>query len=307
MKLCEVFRTGNHTDSKGNKKDWTKEDLDKIVYQFENVHKDAPICVGHPKSSTPAYGWVDKVKRIGEKLYVSFKDVLPEFKEACEKGMFKNRSISLDGDLNIRHIAFLGGQAPAIKGLEQFCFEDGENLQDIEIVDFSDIEDEEQAKNDKEIEEKEKKRMETIEELQVQLSEKNDEIAKLQKRIAEDELAKKTKDFEDFCDTAIAEGHILPKHKESIVNILSACDKVETFNFADAGEKNAVDTVKELVNSLKIMNFEEVATEEDAKKKEEPRDFSDSNAQEIAKELQRIQKEENLSLKEAYAKINTPK
>ena len=149
--------------------------------------------------------------------------------------------------------------------------------------------------------------METIEELQVQLSEKNDEIAKLQKRIAEDELAKKTKDFEDFCDTAIAEGHILPKHKESIVNILSACDKVETFNFADAGEKNAVDTVKELINSLKIMNFEEVATKEDAKKKEEPRDFSDSNASEIAKELQRIQKEENLSLDEAYSRFNTPK
>lgn len=306
MKLCEVFKTGKHTDSRGNKKDWTIEDLDKIVYQFENVHKDAPICVGHPKSNTPAYGWVDKVKRIGEKLYVSFKNVLPEFKEAHEKGLFKNRSISLDKDLNIRHIAFLGAQAPAIKGLEPFCFEDSEDLQNIEIADFSDI-DEEQAKKDKEIEEKEKKRMETIEELQVQLSEKNDEIAKLQKQIAEDELARKTKDFEDFCDTAIAEGHILPKHKESIVNILTACDKVETFNFADDGEKNAVDTVKELVNSLKIMNFEEVATENDAKSQDEPKDFSDSNAQEIAKELQRMQEEENLSLKEAYAKINTPK
>ena len=55
------------------------------------------------------------------------------------------------------------------------------------------------------------------------------------------------------------------------------------------------------------MNFEEVATKEDAKKKEEPRDFSDSNASEIAKELQRIQKEENLSLDEAYSRFNTPK
>lgn len=298
--LCEIFNTGEHTDSNGNKRTWTIADLDKIVYQFQNVHKDAPICVGHPKTNSPAYGWLKDVQRIGNSLYCGFKDVQDEFIEAVKKGLFKNRSISLDKDLNIRHLAFLGGQAPAIKGLESFCFQDEQNTQDIEIAEFSDIEDTQQ----KEIKEEKEKIMKTIEELQAQLSDKDKEIESLRQQIAEREAARKTKEFEDFCESAIADGHILPKHKESIVNILTACDKMQTFNFADSGEKKAVDTVKDFINSLKIMNFEEIATSEAAKS---TKDFSDAKASEISKELQRLCNDEHLTLEEAYAKFNTLK
>ena len=289
--LCQIFRTGKHVDSKGNEREWTIEDLDKIAYQANNVHKNSPICVGHPQSNSPAYGWLKNVQRIGNGLYCDFKDVQKEFVEAVKKGLFKNRSISLDKDLNIRHLAFLGAQAPAIKGLEQFCFEDDEDTQDIEFTNFSDIEEQKEERNDK---------VEKIEEMQNQLAEKDAQIDKLQKQIAEAETAKKVQDFEDFCDKAIEKGNILPKHKESIVNILTACDKMETFNFSDGGEKDAVSAVKDFVSSLKIMDFKEIAKKEDAP---EIQNFEDVDSSTFAKNLSEICQKENIPMDIAYSKL----
>ena len=289
MKLCQIFSAGKHTDSKGNTKEWTTDDLDKIVYQFENVHKNAPICVGHPQTNSPAYGWLDNVKRIGNGLYCTFKDVQDEFKTAVNKGLFKNRSISLDKDLNIRHLAFLGGQAPAIKGLEQFCFESQENDTVVEFSDYEDI-----CIAD-EIQKKERNEKLETEELKEQLKAKDEEIAKLKREADEQKQAQKIKEFEDFAENAIANGNILPKHKESIVNILTACDAAGTFNFADE-EKLGVEVVKDFISELKMMNFEDVATKKDA---EDRHNFSD--AQSYAAEIQKIVKEKGCTTAEAYS------
>lgn len=289
--LCQIFKTGQHTDSKGNTHNWTIEDLDKIVYQANNVHKDSPICVGHPQSNSPAYGWLKDVQRIGNGLYCDFKDVQKEFIEAVKKGLFKNRSISLDKDLNIRHLAFLGGQAPAIKGLEQFCFEDDKDFQNIELTEFSDIENKE---NERE------KEVEKLEEMQSQLTEKDKKIDELQKQLVEVKNAQKLQEFEDFCDEAIKKGNILPKHKESIVNILTACDKMETFNFSDGEEKDAISTVKDFIGSLKIMDFEELAKKKDALAAQ---NFEDMDSLAIAKKISEMCKSENITEDVAYAKL----
>lgn len=289
MKLCQIFSAGKHTDSKGNTKEWTTEDLDKIVYQFENVHKNAPVCVGHPQTNSPAYGWLDNVKRIGNGLYCTFKDVQDEFKTAVNKGLFKNRSISLDKDLNIRHLAFLGGQAPAIKGLEQFCFESQENDTVVEFSDYEDISIED------DIQKKERNEKLETEELKEQLKAKDEEIAKLKREADEQKQAQKIKEFEDFADNAIANGNILPKHKESIVNILNACDTAGTFNFADK-EKSGVEVVKDFISELKMMNFEDIATNKNAQDKQ---DFSDAKS--YATEIQKIVKEKGCTTAEAYS------
>lgn len=280
--LCHIFSSGKHTDSKGNTKEWTNEDLDKICYQFKNVHSTVPICVGHPQTNSPAYGWLANVQRIGNNLYCDFKDVQTEFKEALNKGLFKNRSISLDKDLNIRHLAFLGAQAPAIKGLEQFCFKDkGNNCNTYEITDFQ----------DKEV-------LMENEMLQKQLEEKDGEISKLKKELETEKQKQKIKEFEDFTSSAIEKGNILPKHKESIINILSACDKAENFNFSDNTEKSGVDVVKEFITSLKVSDFQDIATSKDASGKSE---FCDAKS--VAKELEKIMKEENVDLTTAFSKL----
>ena len=116
-KWIEMFRTGSQTDSAGNTRDWTEQDLDKIVQQYNNGNHEAPIVVGHPDHNSPAFGWVEALKREGALLYARLKDVMPEFEELVRVGTYKKRSISLYPDLTLRHIGFLGGMPPAVKGL----------------------------------------------------------------------------------------------------------------------------------------------------------------------------------------------
>lgn len=136
MQWCEIFKTGKYKDSKGNEREWTLADLQTMKQNYEEKNPDVPICCGHPKNNSPAYGWLDGLKiennkENGFSLFSKFKNVQEDFKEAINKGLYKTRSISVTPDLMIRHLAFLGAQTPAIKKLEEFCF--SENEDDIQI------------------------------------------------------------------------------------------------------------------------------------------------------------------------------
>lgn len=135
---CEIFRAGTHKAANGEEKTYTTADLDAIVNNF-NADISAPIVIGHPKTNNPAYGWVDSVKREGEKLYASFKQVVPEFSEWVNKGYYKNRSISLYPDMRLRHVGFLGAQPPAVKGLEEFQFSEEEDALTYDFADGNDF------------------------------------------------------------------------------------------------------------------------------------------------------------------------
>lgn len=125
---CEIFRTGKHKDANGVEKEWTAGDLDKIVLKFEEKKPKAPCVIGHPNTNNPAYGWVEAVKREGESLWAKYKDVVPQFAEWVNKGLYPNRSISLYPDYTLRHVGFLGAVPPAIKGLEEFQFSEDQEV-----------------------------------------------------------------------------------------------------------------------------------------------------------------------------------
>lgn len=144
-KIIEVFRAGTQTDSKGRKKTWTKKDLDTMVSKYNEGGSghEAPIVIGHPKTDDPAFGWVKKLSRKGDVLFAELHDVVEEFKEAFNKGMYKKRSISLYPDLTLKHVGFLGAQAPAIKGLADFKFSEEDELTEEDFhFDFGSFEEE---------------------------------------------------------------------------------------------------------------------------------------------------------------------
>jgi Fe-S-cluster-containing hydrogenase component 2 len=120
----EIFKAGRQVDSAGNARDWTEQDLDKIVEQYGSGNHEAPIVVGHPEHNSPSFGWVESLKRDGKLLLAKFKDVMPEFADLVKAGTYKKRSISLYPDLTLRHIGFLGGMPPAVKGLADIAFAD---------------------------------------------------------------------------------------------------------------------------------------------------------------------------------------
>lgn len=121
-----VFRAGKHTDSSGNTRTWTTADLDRIVSSFNPAYHEPPLVIGHPSDNAPAFGWVAGIKRQGDGLYLKYKDVAAEFKDWASKKLFKKKSIAVYPDGSLRHIGYLGGMPPAIKGLPDFAFNDGD-------------------------------------------------------------------------------------------------------------------------------------------------------------------------------------
>lgn len=125
FKGVEVFRTGDHTDSAGRRRTFTEADLDRVAAYDPATH-EAPVVVGHPRDNAPAYGWVERVYREGGSLKADFKDIAPEFADLVKAGRFKKRSISLYPDGTLRHVGFLGAVPPALKGLKDVQFAEGE-------------------------------------------------------------------------------------------------------------------------------------------------------------------------------------
>lgn len=144
MKRFPIFRKGRHTASSGATLDFSEEELRAAVAAYDPTLHEAPIVVGHPKDNAPAYGWIGALhfdEGTGE-IEVDSKQVDPDFEEMVAAGRFKKRSASWylpdspanprPGTLYLRHVAFLGAQPPAVKGLRDVSFseEDG-------VVEFS--------------------------------------------------------------------------------------------------------------------------------------------------------------------------
>lgn len=123
----EVFRAGTWTDSAGNTRTWTEEDLDKIVQKYNSQKEhEAPVVIGHPKDNAPAYGWVEQLERRGKSIWAKIRPTVQEFVDWVRQGLYKKVSISLYPDLLLRHIGFLGATPPAVKGLTPPQFSDSQ-------------------------------------------------------------------------------------------------------------------------------------------------------------------------------------
>lgn len=129
--LVPIFKTGTHTARDGRTLTFTTSDLDRFatIYNTQppNSRHDATACIGHKKDDAPAYGWFDTIKRNGEILYGEMRDPHPDFVQWVKDRRYWKRSAKFDENGLLKHVAWLGAQAPAIKGLPDFSFsEEGE-------------------------------------------------------------------------------------------------------------------------------------------------------------------------------------
>lgn len=126
--ILQALRVGTFKDSKGNEHTFSEETLKKIASGYNPENHLAPLVIGHPEHDDPAVGWV-KGASYNEKtktLDIETIDENPSFMDAYENGSYKKWSISLYPDMGIRHLGFLGAMPPAIKGLKQVSFAEGD-------------------------------------------------------------------------------------------------------------------------------------------------------------------------------------
>jgi hypothetical protein len=133
----EIFRAGQQTDSSGHTQDYTDEMLDQIAENYDAARHEAPVVVGHPKTDSPAFGWVKALYRKGASLFAKA-ELLPEMVDSISQGLYRKRSVAFyppdapsnpnPGKWSLRHVGFLGGSPPAVKGLADVKFSENNVL-----------------------------------------------------------------------------------------------------------------------------------------------------------------------------------
>ncbi len=246
----EIFRTGTFTDSSGVTETFTEADLDKIVQKYnEQVEREpsfeAPLVKGHPKTDSPAYGWVDRLARRGNLLYAKLKSLSREIIDEIREGKFRKVSISLYPDYMLRHVGLLGAESPAVKGLKPISFVE---LDEARAFEYSSTESENFAGLREEIS--------RLEYENSQLSHQNKALRESLQKTHQEFLARGFRDFISKINNS-SDFLIIPPAKEPLLlQILEYSARAEQFVRNYGGEDfpadfNLVEKIKEFFTNWK--------------------------------------------------------
>ena len=143
----QIFKPGTHAAMSGDVLRFSAADLAASATAYNPALFEAPIVIGHPKIDGPAYGWVKSLAFASGGLEATPDQVDPAFAEMVAAGRFKKISASfynptspsnpVPGVYYLRHVGFLGAQAPAVKGLRNPAFAESE----AGVVEFSEYDD----------------------------------------------------------------------------------------------------------------------------------------------------------------------
>ncbi len=145
IKDVHIFSPGTQTSAQGVTREFTKDDLMQVADSYEPDVHEAPIRIGHQDNDkVPAWGWVKDVKMKGDDL-VAEVEFSPLMEDYVKNGLYKKVSASFyspesqinpePGKWSLRHVAMLGAQPPAVKGLKGFAY--AEESEGEDILDFA--------------------------------------------------------------------------------------------------------------------------------------------------------------------------
>src|SRR3990167_7077120 len=136
----EIFAVGTHNGQK-----YTDADLDEIVRAFQELrnggnggysppikldHNDGQPIFDDVPDGGPAFGWVDNLRRVGEKLVADFRAVPAKLKELIDAGAYRGRSAEIWWNLEVdgkkyaralKAVALLGVNMPAVRSLKDIA------------------------------------------------------------------------------------------------------------------------------------------------------------------------------------------
>ncbi|HHT7856355.1 peptidase [Pasteurella multocida] len=305
MKLTKmaIMKVGNHTAMDGREINFTTAMLDDLATHYEPELSEAPIVIGHPTLTAPAYGWVKQASVENGTLYAHVGQVDANFAEAVNAGRYKKRSASIflpdtpgnpkPGHYYLRHVGFLGAVPPAVKSLADVNFAQSEGGNNA-FADFAFDEHESATLSTQEKTMTEAEQKAAIEAAAAKMA--ADEVAKKEAdfaareaaiadreskvKAAEEEKAKaeaekQKKEATDFADALVKAGKLLPAHKAGLVEVMVQLSNVPV-SFSDGSQtvsKSSIDVLKDVLNT-KPVDFSEKSGEPGEKDKDAV-DFAD--------------------------------
>jgi hypothetical protein len=286
----EIFKAGRHIDDAGEAHVFSNSDLEEIAAGYNPAVREAPLCVGHPASNLPSYGWVSTLLAKDhpdgfKRLEMDTRDVEPQFAEMVGFRRFPKRSAAFyhpshpanptPGKWYLRHVAFLGAQPPAVAGLKDIQFSEGDNTS----VNFSEpvlpeAVQQGHVMHHPSILEKEREMEETeVEKAQREAADARREAdaARQAAQAAQDKLAQfaeaarteRHAGYVQFAEEQVRAGRVLPKDAETLVAVMDTLGEIKPVQFSEAGESKTVspaEFLKDLIASGgQIVNFNEFA------------------------------------------------
>lgn len=138
----EIFESGSHLSGNHISRMYSQEDLQEVVDSYDPRYFKAPLIFNYyaedPHSpmgysdrelvkSPFAFGYPEKLSLNGQRLVAHFKNIAPEFVEMAKEHKILAVSASFypennpfnptPGKLSLRHVAGLGSEPPAVKGM----------------------------------------------------------------------------------------------------------------------------------------------------------------------------------------------
>lgn len=186
----EIFRAG-----KWNGDEFTTDDLDEMVANFDKVGFRPPVKLGHTNNPDDrAFGFVDGIRRKGDKLLADFSDVPGKVVDLIKEKAFDAVSSEIFFNLKrngetfrraLAGVALLGAQVPAVSGLKPLSdalpFTDDDEIRTYDLGE-DDMADDPKAtrKDDPKDTKVDKDTKDDKDELKKQLAEAQEQIAALQ-------------------------------------------------------------------------------------------------------------------------------
>jgi hypothetical protein len=280
MKLAkmEIMKLGNHTAMDGRVISFSAAQLNDIAESYDVALSEAPIVIGHPTLTAPAYGWVKQVAVEDGSLYAYVGQVDASFAEAVNEGRYKKRSASIflpnspgnpkPGHHYLRHIGFLGATPPAVKGLGDVNFAENTGGEDA-FVDFAFDEDNTNPSNPTNPEEKpmdkpnnpakpDENREADFAAREAALAERENKLKEKEQAQAQAEKAQVQQKATDFAEAMVKDGKVLPAQKAALIEVLVMSSQ-QPVSFSDGSQtvsKSAVDVIKEIIEQ-KPVDFSE--------------------------------------------------
>jgi hypothetical protein len=307
----EIFKTGTHTSDKGLTKDYSLDDLNFIAESYKPEEDEAPIVVGHPVDNSPAFGWISSLEVTADgKLVADAPDdkLQPDFLNALKEGNYKKRSISLTPEGKLRHVGFLGGAAPAVKGLADIQFsQPSSNVFEFELI--SEKSNEELNSLSYKIDELKT----SLDNLNLNYSESASTKEKLNEVLSQVNSLKNKitlNELSGYLDEKISQGNLTPAIKDKLLNFSTFITSQNfTSDFSETQFQSDINNlIKDLSDSFpRLIHFENFAEKPDSVdeiKDDDYGDFSvDDQSKSIHKKALALMKKDNINYISAVKKI----
>jgi DNA-binding phage protein len=137
MRWVEIFKAGDHVARNGMQREYSAAELEQVANSYDPAVYRAPLIVEHRTNGVAdgeihkmpwCFGVPSALEVVGDTIKAGFAKIAPEFLEWVENGNLIDVSAGLyppddfrnpsPGQWSLRHIAALGSQPPAVKGLQ---------------------------------------------------------------------------------------------------------------------------------------------------------------------------------------------